>query len=231
MKTFKEFVTNEAYEVIKHPDYHAMKAIKKSDGTFVKTNDKVGSSHRGFGIHTSDRKQLPTIKTFDNEKDAHNYAKQIGLKNESIDEAYGDPKYPFVPTEGANVRIPTEKLGQTIGGKVLRKGRSGLWHVKAANGETHALPEKHIFHPDLSDKNYHEYSWGANAKANSAMPVREATEAEKPKLETYRVNNDHHNLAINVKAYSAKEAREHATKLNPKFGHKATTSSKSLTRE
>lgn len=153
---------------------------------------------------------------------------EIKSVKESIDEAYGDKKEQFVPKVGANVRIPTENLGQTIGGKVQRQGRSGLWHVKAADGEVYALPEKHVFHPDLSCKNYHEYSWGGNA--NEAKPVREATE-EKPKLETYRVNNDHHNLAINVKAYSAKEAREHATKLNPKFGHKATTSSKSWTRE
>lgn len=49
------------------------------------------------------------------------------------------------------------------------------------------------------------------------------TEKEK-EMKTYRVTNDHHNIATNVKASSTSHARQLATAQNKKFAHKATSS-------
>ncbi len=217
MKTFKEFSENYV-------------APNRSSGQYpdtpkVKSNEVGSLAHYKNYVAKYNHPSIHSDKAFDDYSNEYNLRPDTRTKlkdslKESIDEAYGDKKEPFVPKVGANVRIPTEKLGQTIGGKVQRQGRSGLWHIKAADGEVHALPEKHVFHPDLSCKNYHEYSWGGN------HAMKEAVEKEKPKLETYRVNNDHHGLGINVDAYSAKEAQDHVSTLNPKFKHTATTSKK-----
>lgn len=55
--------------------------------------------------------------------------------------------------------------------------------------------------------------------------------AETEKLETYRVYNDHHNIAVNVKATSTTHARKLATEQDERFKHTATYAEKSWTNE
>lgn len=81
------------------------------------------------------------------------------MKIREIDESAWPEKKPYTPQVGDDVRIKGDEVGQTLVGKVMRIGRSGLYHVKLANGEDIALPAKEISCRDMSCKNYKDFSW------------------------------------------------------------------------
>lgn len=68
-----------------------------------------------------------------------------------------EKKEAYIPEVGDDVRIPGDKVGQTIVGKVQRIGKSKLIHVKTKDGEVQALPASEIFKMDLSCKNYADH--------------------------------------------------------------------------
>ena len=75
---------------------------------------------------------------------------------EFLQEAF-EKKEAYTPEVGDDVRIPGDKVGQTIVGKVTRVGRSKLFHVKTKDGQEQALPQSEIFKMDLSCKNYEDH--------------------------------------------------------------------------
>ena len=78
---------------------------------------------------------------------------------EFLAESSGFPKKEhFTPSKGADVRVPTSTVGETVAAKVLNPGRAkGSWQVKTHAGEIQTHPESDVFHPDLSCEQYHKY--------------------------------------------------------------------------
>lgn len=98
---------------------------------------------------------------------------------EFIGEAEWAGKKEYVPQVGDDVRVKGDKHGQTLAGKVLRIGRSGLYQVKLANGETVALPANEIACRDMSCKNYADFRW------NKEEPIMKETHDDEDRFPEY----------------------------------------------
>lgn len=144
--SFKEFLQEAAKE-----SYTKMTAevwAKQVEDTFGKAKityafDKDGKAYSGTAYYHTEN----VGKWYDTKG---------GFVKSKLGEAQ-DKKEEYIPKVGDDVRIPGDKVGQTIVGKVTRVGRSKLFHVKTKDGEEQALPQSEIFKMDLSCKNYEDH--------------------------------------------------------------------------
>ena len=75
---------------------------------------------------------------------------------EHLTEAF-EKKEDYKPEVGHDVRVPGDKVGQTLAGKVKKIGAT-MVHVEHKDGTTSAHPAKHVFKHDMSDANYSKWN-------------------------------------------------------------------------
>jgi len=59
-----------------------------------------------------------------------------------------EKKEVYTPKVGDDVRVPGDKVGQTVVGKVKKIG--SMIHVELKDGAVEAYPTKHVFKMDMS---------------------------------------------------------------------------------
>lgn len=72
------------------------------------------------------------------------------------------------------VRVPGNKTGETVFGRIVRTGRSGLIHVKHTDGTITAHPKEHIFSVNLDDENYEKWDGKVSNKLGESKTASRA---------------------------------------------------------